>query len=215
MLFGLLSLLLVSGSGCAVSPLVAFERALEEAGIAQFNHDAPAGVEGRSVVVGVEGSGLQGRGAVVGANLVLTVDHVVRRAGQVLVGTCRNGGWVKARVVQRIAASPEPLVLLELDLDSGWYGTLLGFTGFDVEDSYAQNPGGRATHVATRRGLHPWGPRVGVRLRPGDSGSPVLDGKGRLVGLLTGRRGTSGVFTPLPRSATILLASLSSQELTR
>ncbi len=71
-LLGLLSLLPLLATGCASNPLIAFERALEDAGIAQFDADAPE-TQGRRVVVRAEGSTGQGRGAVVGASSVLTV----------------------------------------------------------------------------------------------------------------------------------------------
>lgn len=192
-------------SGCA-APLGRFEAALTEAGIARFG-----GADARGVAVraSLDPGAPAGRGAVVGDRWVLTVDHVTRGQDAVHVATTRDGGWVAARVARRIAATPEPLVLLEVEVDDGVYGALLGFTGFDP-DRHLPAGEGPATTVVTPRGHLPW---VDGTLEPGDSGSPVLDATGGLVGLVCGRRGGTGVYvavTPAarPAAAGTLLAAV-------
>jgi S1-C subfamily serine protease len=200
-------LILLSSSGCAVSPLRSFEERLEEAGIAKFTRTGQTLAPGRSVVVTGEWQDRTGRGAVISSRHVLTVAHVVGAETVAWVGTSRRkggrAGWVKARVLKRIAASPEPLVVLELDVDDGLFGALLGFTGFSAADCYDHGRGSPQA-VALGRGLHPWAPGV---LSPGDSGAPVLDRNGNLLGLVTGRRGSRGVYTPIPSRQPSTLAA--------
>ncbi|MCO5169477.1 MAG: serine protease [Planctomycetes bacterium] len=189
----LLGLIALAG-GCA-APLGRFEAALEEAGVARFaSRDAGAVAVRASLDPGAPA----GRGAVVGDRWVLTVDHVTRGQETVHVATTREAGWVAARVARRIPASPEPLALLEVDLDDGLYGLLLGFPGFEP-DRHLIAGAGDPVAVLTARGRLPW--TAGV-LEPGDSGSPVLDAAGDLVGVVCGRRGDTGVYVALPAAGT-------------
>lgn len=182
-------LLVLACGGCA-APLARFEAALEDAGVAQFASTAPTrgSVEVRA---SLEPGAPAGRGAVVGDRWVLTVEHVLQGRDRVFVSTSRDGGWVEAKVVRREAGDPEPTVLLEVAVDEGAYGFLLGFAGFDADAILQPGAGGEPTSVATGRGLLAWAPGV---LAPGDSGSPVVDEAGRLVGLVSGRRGDVGVY---------------------
>jgi S1-C subfamily serine protease len=186
--------LLICTSGCA--QLRAFEQTLEDAGIARFDSSAATDSDnGRSVTVKASATARQqGRAAVISPRHVITVAHVVRGASA-LIRTTAQGGWVEAKVVRRIPAQPEALVVLELPVDGGVFGALLGFSGFSAGDCYAPTQGVPA-QVVTARGLRPWKPGV---LVPGDSGSPVLDAFGQLVGLVTGRRGAAAlpVHTPV------------------
>lgn len=198
-------LLMLGCSGCA-APLARFEAALEEAGVARFAARAASdgSVEVRATL---DANAKVGRGAIVGDRWVLTVEHVLQGRDSVFVSTTRDGGWVEAKVVRREAADPEPMVLLEVAVDEGAYGALLGFDGFGADTVLSPGVGGLPSNVVTARGLLTWGPGV---LAPGDSGAPVLDDAGRLVGLVSGRRGDVGVYVAvrhLPGRQGVLLAS--------
>ncbi len=201
----LVGLLITLCGGCS-APLSRFEAALEEAGVARFG--AAQGAEASSVEVRatLDSTGRAGRGAVIGDRHVLTVEHVLEGRDRVFVATLAGGGWVAARVVRRERADPEPLVVLELEVDEGAFGALLGFGGFEREAVLRAGAGEAAT-VVTARGRLAWTPGV---LQPGDSGSPVLDAAGGLVGVVSGRRGAQGVYVPVgPTGAapTTLLAA--------
>lgn len=198
--------LIALGGGCS-APLTRFEAALEEAGVARFGA-APAAVGASSVEVRatLDPGARAGRGAVVGDRHVLTVEHVLQGQERVFVATTGDGGWVAARVVRRERGDPEALVLLELDVDEGAYGLLLGFDGFEAESVLSTGGGSPAT-ILTGRGRLPWAPGV---LAPGDSGSPVLDATGALVGIVSGRRGAAGVYVavgPVSPTRPVLLAA--------
>jgi S1-C subfamily serine protease len=187
----ILGLAVLAASGCA-SPLSRFEAALEEAGVARFAEPAAGG---RSVQVRASlDAPRAGRGAVVGERWILTVAHVLEGRDRAFVATTADGGWVEAQVVRRVAGEPEDLVLLEVDVDEGAFGALLGFGGFDRDAVLAPSRTGLPRQVVTPRGAITWRPGV---LVPGDSGSPVLDADGRLVGLVSGRRGDVGLYVAL------------------
>lgn len=183
--------------GCS-APLRGVEAALEQAGLARFDlrptGDLAAAVEVRA---SLDPGALAGRGAVVSGRHVVTVEHVLQGHDRVFVATAGDRGWVGARVVRRERAAPEPLVVLELDVDEGAYGLLLGFEGFAPERVLVRGRGAPAT-VLTARGRLPWGPDVLAR---GDSGSPVLDAAGGLVGVVSGRREGDGVYVALGASS--------------
>ena len=187
-------LIVMSCTGC-LAPLERFEATLEDAGLAQF---ASSNVTKHTVIVQSSPS-RQGHGAIISHDQVLTVEHVVGDASEVLVKRGERTGWLRARVLRRIPSKPENLVVLGIDVDEGLYGVLLGFTGFD--NPVRPSLGGSPTRVASSRGELSW---HGAALRPGDSGSPVLDALGDLVGLVVGRRGGIPVLAPLPASCTAL-----------
>lgn len=200
-------LLVLSCGGCA-APLARFEAALEDAGVARFATSATSqgSVEVRA---SLDVDARVGRGAVVGDRWVLTVEHVLQGRDRVFVATGRDGGWVEARVVRREAGDPEAMVLLEVVVDEGVYGLLLGFGGFEADAVLRSRTGGAPSAVLTARGPLAWQPGV---LAPGDSGSPVVDDAGRLVGLVSGRRGDVGVYVAvrdggLPGREGMLLAA--------
>lgn len=179
-------LVLVLLAGCASAP----ERV--ERSIVKLDGPASAALEGGAKVV----AGARcGRGAIVGPRHVLTVAHVVGDAREVSVST--GGPFdVAARVVEWRPSWPEPLVLLELDVaEDGSFGELLGMGRIAPARVLAKGAG-RAAVIVTPRGPVPCAP--GARLVPGDSGSPVLDANGRLVGLLHGiEGGRTPVVVPL------------------
>ncbi len=182
-------------AGCA--QLDAFERSLEAAGVARFGgSDAPGGA-----AVRIRAGERAGRGAVVAPDRVLTVAHVVGDAEAVWVDVSRSGAWVEARVVDRLPSSPEDLLLLELSTDAGWAGALFGFAGFSAGHVHAAAPGAAPAWIETARGRAPVS--AAPDLRPGDSGSPVLDRRLRLVGLLSGRSVTAPRVAGLPTAPTV------------
>jgi len=190
MIRALACLLVLSCTGC-LSPLKDFETYLVEAGIARFESSKGTG---RSVTIRV--GHRCGQGAVVGVDRILTVAHVVAGAQEVWVATANHArGWVRGRVVDWIPASPEPLVAIVLEVDSGIYGRLLGFSGFEQDDQFGYATQSRPHRVVTAQGAIPW---QGKNLKPGDSGSPVIDADGKLIGLLVGRRGNIPVLAALP-----------------
>ncbi|RMG15865.1 MAG: serine protease [Planctomycetota bacterium] len=188
-------LVLPCTSGCAA--LQRFEEGLEAAGIARFHAPlAAAGDGGRAVAI--EGHGPEGRrvgrGAVIGPDRVLTVAHVVDGCGRLEVAVRRRGGWVRARAIERIPQVPEDLVVLALEVDApGPYADLFGFSGFPADATFRPSADGRPQQVLLARGPRRW---ERVALRPGDSGSPVVDARGALVGLVSGRCGDLPVLTP-------------------
>lgn len=197
--------LIALGGGCS-APLSRFEAALEEAGVARFGSAGAADASSVEVRATLDPGGLAGRAAVVGDRHVLTVEHVLQGQDRVFVATAGDGGWVAARVVRRERGDPEALVLLELEVDEGAYGLLLGFDGFEAESALTPGVGAPAT-ILTGRGRLPWAPGV---LAPGDSGSPVLDATGALVGIVSGRRGSQGVYVavgPVAPTRPVLLAA--------
>ncbi len=186
------STLLTTGCGA----LARFERTLEAAGVARFPGAGPE--QGR--VVRVRGpDGRTGHGAVLDARSVLTVAHVAP-VGALEVQPWPGAGWCAARVVRRIPARPEDLVVLEVETADVGLARLVGFEGWDERAVHA--PGrGAPSQVQTARGVRPLD---ATSLRPGDSGSPLLDARGGLVGLLVGR--VEGVtplvaWCPLPGGA--------------
>jgi S1-C subfamily serine protease len=191
-------------SGC--SALDRVNDALYETGAFDVEPSAARSVARDGGVTVLAGS-RRGRGAIVGPRTVLTVFHVVGDETTVEVGAS-SLSWARARVVDRIPSSPEPLVVLEVEISAGF----LGFEGFAAERTFEKAPGGHAAWVLASTGTHAWARGI----RPGDSGSPVIDARGGLVGLLVGATADGrGVHAPLPpvRGAAeeIVVARLSTQ----
>lgn len=119
----------------------------------------------------------RGRGAIIGPNEVYTVYHVVEDAKDIYVE-----GY-KAKIVS-----------IQEPLDNGDGLVLLTVRGADFGSDRIVTV---APHISCgaiylpRRGEEqwPWG------LRPGDSGSPILDKKGQLIGLV---RAVEGCATIIP-----------------
>lgn len=161
----LLALALAS-SGCAALDQV--EGALASTGAFEFG---PAGSTfERGGAVSVYGAGGPGRGAIVGPRKLLTVQHVVGGASSVEVGL--GYLWATARVVRTIPAWPEALVELELAPDDA----------VDAARVLPTATAGKAAWVLCADGARAWG----HTLRPGDSGSPVVDASGAVLGLAVG-----------------------------
>lgn len=175
-----LAAILAGACGCAElrAELRTFEDVLVESGVVSFDRasDRPLAVE-------IAQDGQCGRGAVVGPNRIVTVAHVVEGMGSLWISVSRETGLIEGRIVQRVAANPEGYVFVEIETQGGAYGTLFGFAGFAAENCFTLGSGPPAG-VLTKRGFLPW--EIGT-LRPGDSGSPVLDASGKLVGLVSGR----------------------------
>jgi S1-C subfamily serine protease len=191
-------------SGCGALDRV--NDALYETGAFDVEPSAARAVARDGGVTVLAGS-RKGRGAIVGPRTVLTVSHVVGDETTVEVGAS-SLAWVRARVVDRIPSSPEPIVVLELETSTGF----LGFEGFEAERTFEKTPGGNAAWVLASTGTHAWARGI----RPGDSGSPVIDARGGLVGLLVGATADGrGVHAPLPSvhggSNEIVVARLSAQ----
>jgi len=182
----ILALILALSTGCAT---------LERAGVLYSGATHPA-------VVKIECEGARGRGAAIGPREVLTVSHVVGANEEVWVQVSALG-LTKARVVRRIPARPEPLVVLELEPAGGVFAQLVGFAEFPRERRFVPSQSGDPVLVLAQRGPTPW---TYDALQKGDSGSPVLDDAGRLVGLVHGRLQGAPIAVYLPADA---LASLS------
>lgn len=123
----------------------------------------------RDGAVTIRGAGGAGRGALVGRRKLLTVQHVVGDASSVEVGL--GYLWATARVVRTIPAWPEALVELELSAGDAV-----------EEDRVLETRSGKAAWVLCADGPRAWG----QALRSGDSGSPVIDATGAVVGLVVG-----------------------------
>ena len=164
--------------GCAALDQV--ETTLASTGAFEFGPGEAVRRDGAVDVVGAS----NGRGVVVGPRRVLTVAHVVGEAAEVDVATGYT--WSSARVVRRHAAWPEPLVELELARDA-----------FGPDEVLAPGAGASPAWVLAADGPRPWS----APLRPGDSGSPVVDPRGLLVGLAVGNQEPEGgtpVLAALP-----------------
>ncbi|MBL4848845.1 MAG: trypsin-like peptidase domain-containing protein [Planctomycetes bacterium] len=186
----LICLLLLLSSGCAA--LNSFEDTLEEAGWAQFDRsDRRANQVGRVALLvhRADGSWVRGAGAVVGRDRVLTVAHVVEGASEIEVEINGRLISVDAQIERRIHAMPEEIVELRLRVSDG----VLGFGGFSSEEVLGV-ASGEPTQLWASLGLF----TLPCTSAPGDSGSPLLDAEGRLVGLLIGRIGESPVWVSLP-----------------
>jgi hypothetical protein len=136
----------------------------------------------------LSGSGVRGTGAVIGPFSIITVAHVVTNQDVVLVDVGEfDIAWQGARVVGFIRGTPEDIVLLQLLGDDGIKGDY-----FRLRTGYKQ-----ASHVVTTRGVFNWQPGI---LTPGDSGSPILNPSGDVIGLVHGyyifnRIGIPALFT--------------------
>jgi len=135
-----------------------------------------------------------GHGAIVAPNRVVTVQHVVGERQTVSVATRGAGGWVEAKVARVIPAVPEPLVELELPVSD----SLFAFSGF-ASYQVLERGLGLGSQIRTHRGARPLS---GAYLRPGDSGAPILNAQGQLVGLLSGRdRRGKALCAAFPRNS--------------
>ena len=181
---------LALSSGCA--GLAGFEDSLESAGWAKFDRSSRAGRKGRVNLISQRGLGdySSGAGAAIGPQRVLTVAHVVAGATRIEAEIDGVLCSVDVRVQRRIRAQPEDLVELELQVAPG----VFGFRGFSPEQTFATSSG-QPTQLWARRGLF----NLPIPSYPGDSGSPLLDAEGQLVGLLVGTLGGEPVWTPVPR----------------
>lgn len=183
-----LVLALLFFQGC--SALNAFEDALEEAGWAKVDRSDRASVRGRVELLAQSGQGwVQGLGAIVSDRHVWTVAHVVNGATTIEVSVEGRMVALDARVVRRIAAHPEPIVELEVELQPGFFG----FAGFPEDQRYELGDGEPAS-LWGQSGLFSFP----CETRAGDSGAPLLDADGRLVGLWVGRMGSAPVWLTVP-----------------
>ena len=180
----MLSLILLAVLGLApgCASLGQLEASLEQQGWAHFDHsdELEQGVRVTITTTRRDGSWVTGSGAVIGKNRVLTVAHVVAGAESIEVATEGSLLTVTAKVVRRQRAFPEDICELELEVRPG----VFGFEGFSAKETFTASAG-EARRVWTQRGLL----NLPCPTVPGDSGSPVLNAKGELVGVLVGRLG--------------------------
>ena len=182
----LLALLLSTVTGC--SALDRVNDALYATGAFDLE---PSSLASNDCSVTVVAGSRRGRGVVTGKTTVLTVAHVIEGETHAEVATS-GFTWTEARVVRRIPSAPEDLVELEL----------AGGDGFDRE-RIAHTGEGAPSAVLTARGAHAW--RFARNLHHGDSGSPVLDDAGVVVGLLVGKTSDGrGVMSALPSSTVVV-----------
>jgi serine protease Do len=162
-----------------------------------------AGLFGRvapSVVLLVR-DGVSGSGFVVADGLILTNAHVVGEADEVAVQT-RDGRYGRARVVAR-ATGPLDLALVRSpfpdlpplpsgdpgELRAGTFAATIGHGGgaaWTYSTGLVANPSplGDGAPVLLAQ----------MALRPGSSGGPLVDRRGRVIGIVTsGTRDASGV----------------------
>jgi hypothetical protein len=125
-----------------------------------------------------------GRGVIISPTCALTVDHVYWDTDFVTI----NGKW-RAKVRQRSKHAAEPG-----STETGFDGLVL----VQIEDGQPPFPADRvavmaptnalaerAVYYVSQRGLCRWP----FGIMPGDSGSPILDANGRVVGLVRAVRG--------------------------
>lgn len=130
-------------------------------------------MDGRIVHI-MAGSGARGTGAVIGPYSIITVAHVVEDQDMVMVDVgLHDFVWRGARVVGFLKGSPEDIVLLQLLGDEPIEGKY-----FRLKTGYQQ-----PSYVVTHRGIFMWQPGV---ITPGDSGSPILNPSGDVIGLVHG-----------------------------
>lgn len=190
LLTGLLLSSFLMLSGC--SALNDFEDALESAGWAQFDRSGRrANQAGRVALIAhrADGSWTLGAGAVIQGGRVLTVAHVLNGATEIEAEVNGRMISVNARVERRIKAVPEDLIELRLEESDGF----LGFGGFDA-DEVLEVASGEPSQLWSSSGLF----NLPCASFAGDSGSPMLDPEGRLVGLLVGDLGGSPVWSSIP-----------------
>jgi hypothetical protein len=134
-----------------------------------------------TIAVDVETSARRGRGVIVGPRTVLTVCHVVSGSDVVEVDGLR--ARVVARRLRPTETGEDGLAVLELEE---------GLFPAERIGQLAESAGPGVTYLP-RRGESPWP----WGLQPGDSGSPILDARGRVTGLV---RAVLGRAEPLDRN---------------
>ncbi len=148
-------------------------------GCAHFEHN----------VLRVKSDGSQGNGVILSCDTVLTVKHLVKDPANVKVWYWRDnkwrknkGFWKRAEVIREIPTNGyEPLVLLRVlgyKKDPGFFD----WQGFDERDFYKLSIARVPSKIVTGRRSYLWGEECVIK---GDSGSPVVDKSGALVGLIS------------------------------
>jgi len=136
------------------------------------------GIPGVVVRIKMPHAKRQGTGAVVGPNLVATVDHVSEFDYLTIHGR-------RARVIRTIPTTNgwEPITLLECD----W--------GWDDEQQFRLDANGEDDGYVTWTVRGPQSVQPSFVI-PGDSGSPVMDAEGNLVGHVSAVR-AMGLFAQI------------------
>jgi len=149
----------------------------------------PPGIEDNitGLVVKVQHGQVSGTGAVIGEHLVATVAHVTKDASTVWI--C--GGKRSRQVMVIPTTGFEAIIVLETDDTWG---------GWSEEEIFKIKAGGKPSEIWTLHDKQPFKPSHVI---PGDSGSPVLDQLGNLIGHVSACRycGTDDqttIYSPYP-----------------
>jgi len=126
-------------------------------------------------------------GAIISDKHVVTLGHCIKLDHLMFVEHGEHKS--KANIVKIIAGEHDTIVLLEIE--KPWWS---------MKDMFILNPGGEPYFTYTKHsGNVLW---EGAKSLPGDSGSPVVDDEGRLVGLIWGhfKKSKNAIIEMLPEN---------------
>lgn len=137
-----------------------------------------------TVVALKDTDGSRCRGNVIGSNYIVALGHCIEKTTLYV----KDGAiWRKATVVSSWKGRKDTVLVLRVE-GATWPST----------EWFTLAPGGSPDHTVTKyNGLQNWDGAISLA---GDSGSPVMDDEGRLVGMVWGHyKNTKGaIIEPLP-----------------